>query len=118
VFCWRALQVLLDELDMQDIRKAALPAAWSGLSAGQGSGGGSKAGVRVATIDNYQASFCDKSNDNMGCMFDSEAENRLCYAMKPDHAGHHWNSSRTSSGWFRRHQRWHGCTIRLSIMQV
>jgi hypothetical protein len=49
--------VLLDELDLRDIRNAALPAAWAGLSTGQEAGGGNKAGVRVATIDNYQASL-------------------------------------------------------------
>jgi hypothetical protein len=62
VLCSCAPQVLLDELDLRDLRSAALPAAWSGLSTGQESGGGSKAGVRVATIDNYQASLAVMSN--------------------------------------------------------
>ncbi|GFR50032.1 hypothetical protein Agub_g12193 [Astrephomene gubernaculifera] len=69
----RDMQVLLDELDLSDLRAAAKPQALEGLAestgpdkpaaggkggkAGGGGGGGS--GVRIATIDNYQGEESD-----------------------------------------------------------
>ncbi|KAG2492324.1 hypothetical protein HYH03_009275 [Edaphochlamys debaryana] len=67
----RDMQVLLDELDLRDLRAAAAPQALAGLEEGSGPGGGMRApeagaggggargGVRVATIDNYQGEEAD-----------------------------------------------------------
>ncbi|KAG2495742.1 hypothetical protein HYH03_006339 [Edaphochlamys debaryana] len=87
----QSLQVLLDELDLRDLRAAASAQALSSLedSAGvgivrKGRGGGAdggKGGVRVATIDNYQGEEADmvvaslvRSNASGGVGFLSEPE--------------------------------------------
>jgi hypothetical protein len=54
-------QVTLDELDVRDLRAVAAPEALQGLvgaadtADGEASGASKRRGVRVATIDNYQA---------------------------------------------------------------
>lgn len=49
------MQVVLDDQDINDLRKVVLPAAMASLAdISTVSGGASSASVRAATIDNYQ----------------------------------------------------------------
>lgn len=50
------VEVVLDQMDIRDLRKAALPQALTDLQTAAPS---AKAGVRVATIDNYQGEESD-----------------------------------------------------------
>ncbi|KAG2423774.1 hypothetical protein HXX76_015050 [Chlamydomonas incerta] len=58
-----ATQVVLDEMDLQDLRNTALPQAITDVTAVSGPAGGSRrgsgSGVRIATIDNYQGEEAD-----------------------------------------------------------
>lgn len=63
----KEVQVLLNDMDLRDLRNAALPAATSDLNKSSSSSskdkaaaaGGSSGAVRVATIDNYQGEEAD-----------------------------------------------------------
>eukprot|EP00198_Chlamydomonas_reinhardtii_P002822 XP_001692158.1 predicted protein [Chlamydomonas reinhardtii] len=58
-------QVVLDEMDLQDLRNTALPGTMADVTAVSGpAGGGSRrhgtsSGVRIATVDNYQGEEAD-----------------------------------------------------------
>ena len=57
------MQVVLDEMDLQDLRNTALPGTMADVTAVSGpAGGGSRrhgtsSGVRIATVDNYQVTI-------------------------------------------------------------
>lgn len=81
-------QVLLDELDLRDLRAAAAPDALAGVraqtgpvGAGAAVGGGAAKGVRLSTIDNYQG---EEANVVVASLVRSNNEGKVGFLREPE----------------------------------